>query len=205
VSSEDLKSLQSNAFAALQQLVAQSPSVAALQMQLAQAQNQLRANGGTADIAPVVVGEQYLVFSLADREFAVKAEQVQGVERMAEVTPVPNVAPWIRGVMNLRGSIVSVIDFRLFLDLEQLPSTTRMRLLCLQYNEMVICLIVDSVNEMITIPTNSIVNGNVRQAAIPPWIASYSTGSALLTSRVVVLLDVPRLLFSKKMLHYGTL
>ena len=36
-----------------------------------------------------------------DRELAVKAEIVQGVERLVDVTPVPNVAPWIKGVINL--------------------------------------------------------------------------------------------------------
>ncbi len=205
MSGEDRRALQPDAFAALQQLMAQSPSTAALQLQLAQAQSQVqfRASGAAPETVPVAIGEQYLLFSLADREFAVKAELVQGVERLGDLTPVPNVAPWVRGVMNLRGSIISVVDLRMFLDLEQLAYTPRTRLLSLQYNEMVICLIVDGVSEMLPIPAPAIVQGNVRQAAIPSWIAPYASGSALLTNRMLVILDVPRLLFSEKMQHYA--
>jgi len=205
VSNEDLKTLQRDAFAAIQQLIAHSPSVAALQMQLAQ--GQLRSDVGSppAEALPGAVGEQYLVFSLADREFAVKAELVQAVERLHELTPVPNVVPWVRGVINLRGSIVSVVDLRMFLDLEQLSYSPRTRLLMLQYNEMVICVIVDGVSEMLPIPATSIINGNMRQATVPPWAVPYATGCALLTNRVMVVLDVARLLFSDKMQRYQAL
>src|SRR5258708_327286 len=112
--------LQRDAFASFQQLMSQSSSVAALQMQLAQ--GQLRPDGSSAEISANALGEQYLVFSLADHELAVKAELVQGVERLIELTFVPNVVPWVRGVINLRGSIASVVDLRMFLGLEELPS-----------------------------------------------------------------------------------
>ncbi len=179
MSNEDLRTLQPDALAALKQLVAQSPSAAAaLQMQLAQAQGQLRREGVSAQV-PAVAGEQNLVFSLSDCELAVKAELVQGVERLGEITSVPNVVPWVRGVINLRGSIVSVVDLRMFLDLEQLSYTPRTRLLSLQYKEMLICLVVDGVSEMLPIPASVIINGNMRQA-IPPWAIPYASGTALL-------------------------
>ena len=155
-----------------------------------------------ASLEAVVVGEQYLVFSLLGRELALKAEHIQGVERLADVTPVPNVAPWISGVINLRGSIASVVDLRAFLDLERLPFNPRTRLLSVQYNEMVICLVVDSVSEMIPIPPNTI-NENLRQANIPRWLAPYVSGSALVGTRIITLLDAARLLFSDKMQHYA--
>jgi purine-binding chemotaxis protein CheW len=150
----------------------------------------------------VVIGEQYLVFSLLDCELALKAEHVDGVERLADVTPVPNVAPWISGVINLRGSIASVIDLRAFLGMERLPFNPRTRLLSARSNEMVICLVVDSVSEMVPIPS-SIINGNVRQGNIPQWLVSYASGSALVGNRYIILLDAARLLFSDKMQHYA--
>jgi len=205
VSSEDLRKLQSDALAALQHLMAQSPSAAALQLQLTQAQAASRTQERGGEVVPAAPGEQYLVFSLAERELAVKAEQVQGVERLGELTSVPNIASWIRGVMNLHGSIVSVVDLRMFLDLQQLPYTPRTRLLSLQYNEMVICFIVDGVSEMLPIPPTAIINGNARQVAIPPWAIPYAIGSALLANRAMVILDVARLLFSEKMHSYEAL
>lgn len=202
MSSNNPRASQNEAPAVLQQRTNSSSSVvAALQMQLAQMSQ------GTQDAevksTPVVVGEQYLVFSLLNYEFAVRAELVQGVERLIDLTPVPNVSPWIKGVINLRGAIASVVDLRAFLGLEPLPYGPRTRLLSLQFNEMVICLIVDGVSEMLPISETAIVNGgNAYQGAIPSWIASYGAGSALLANRMIVLLDVERLLFSEKMQHY---
>ncbi|SRR6266566_4742768 len=151
----------------------------------------------------VVVGQQYLVFSLLGCEIALKAEHIDGVERLADVTPVPNVVPWISGVINLRGSIASVVDLRAFLDMERLPYNPRTRLLSVKYNEMVICLVVDSVSEMIPIPPSAI-TGNLHQASIPQWLAPYASGSGLVGRRSVVLLDAPRLLFSDRMQHYSS-
>ncbi len=157
----------------------------------------------TVPAESLVVGEQYLVFSLLGCELALKAEHIQGVERLADVTPIPNVAPWISGVINLRGSIVSVVDLRAFLDMEPLPYNPRTRLLSVKYNEMLICLIVDNVSEMIPIPPSAINNKNMRQANIPQWLALYASGSALVGRRDLILLDAARLLFSEKMQHYS--
>ncbi len=204
MSSEEKSMLQRNAFVAAQQLKIPSAQ-AALQMQRMQDGQLQRESALTAEGQPAVIGEQYLVFSLADRELAVKAELVQGVERLTDLTPVPNVVPWVRGVINLRGSIVSVVDLRMFLDLEPLPHTSRTRLLSLQHNDMVICLIVDSVSEMLPIPAAAIISGNVRQASIQPWVSPYAAGCALFPNRLLVLLDAARLLFSEKMQRYEAL
>ncbi len=152
-------------------------------------------------------GELYLIFTLLEREFALNAEHIQGVERLVDVTPVPNVAVWVSGVINLRGSIASVVDLRTFLDLERLPYNPRTRSLTVQYHDMVICLVVDSVSEMLPIPESAIVEAqptgpNARQATIPQWIAPYASGSARVGKRSIVLLDAARLLFSDKMQHY---
>ena len=205
MSNEDLRTLQRETLSAIQQLRTQSSSAAALQMQATLAGQLLRANEGSVGNLSSVVGEQSLVFSLADCEFAVKAELVQGVERLVDVTPVPNVMPWVKGVINLRGSIVSVVDLRMFLDVDSLPPTPRTRLLSLQYNEMVICFVVDGVSEMLPIPDTAIIDGTVRQAAIPSWVLPYASRYALVNNRVIVLLDVARLLFSEKMQRYEAL
>ena len=203
MSSEDLRKSQRDAVAAIQQLRALSPSAAqalAMQGSLSRPEDEPVIRNS----APVA-SEQYLVFTLADCELAVKAELVQSVERIIELTPVPNVAAWVLGVINLRGSITSVVDLRMFLALEQLPYTPRTRLLSLQYNEMVICFVVDGVNEMLPIPPGTIISGNMRPANIPQWALPYAVGSALLAQRMMVVLDVPRLLFSERMQHYKTL
>jgi len=180
-------------------------SVLALQAQLAQISKSRTDSTASTDAPADAIGEQYLIFSLLEQECALKAEQIQGVERLVDVTPLPNVAPWIRGVINLRGSIASVVDLRSFLDMEQLPYNPRTRLLSVHYNEMVICLVVDGVSEMAQIPPTAVANIQVRQAIIPYWAIPYASGVALLDKRVIVLIDAARLLFSDKMQRYEAL
>ncbi len=173
-----------------------------LESQMNNVVNAARAMAGSATPAPAeasVSSEQYLVFSLVDREFALPATYVQGVERLADVTPVPNVASWVTGVINLRGSICSVVDLRAFLDLEKLPFNPRTRLLSTKYNEMLICLVVEGVNEMVPIAQRA-VDHSARSS--PQWVASYASGVAAVGKRQVILLDAARLLFADKMHHY---
>jgi purine-binding chemotaxis protein CheW len=187
------------------QKAARVSAVIALQTQLAQMkQSQLEGTSSTTP-ANVVVGEQYLVFSLLGRELAFKAEHVQGVERLVDVTPVPHVATWVRGVINLRGSIASVVDLRAFLDMEQLPYNPRTRLLSVHFNEMVICVVVDGVNDMVPISDSAITGIGVRSNTVPSWAMPYASGSAFLDKRVIVLLDAARLLFSDKMQQFEAL
>lgn len=181
-------------------------SVAALQSQLAHL-TQLRSDAA-APVAPLaqpkaVNGEQYLIFSLLECELAMNAEHIQGVERLLDVTPVPNVVSWVRGVINLRGSIASVVDLRAFLEMDPLPYNPRTRLLSVQYNEMVICLVVDGVSEMVPVPSSAITSIPTQQLNVPQWAIPFATGIAVLEQRrVIVVLDAARLLFSNKMQRY---
>ncbi len=150
---------------------------------------------------PEEQGEQYLIFSLAEFECAVKAEQVQGVERLPEVTPVPNVAPWINGVISLRGQIISIVDLRSFLGLERQPATPRTRLLAGAVGDMMIGLVVDGVSEMRGIPPQMIVSQGAL-GAVPAWAAPYLSGVAVYGGQSVLLLDLERLLLSEKMQQY---
>ena len=61
-------------------------------------------------------------------ECALPAEVVQGVERTLEITPVPNTAPWISGIVQAWGGIVSVVDLQMFFGLEPQTLTPRSRL-----------------------------------------------------------------------------
>src|SRR5579863_209077 len=187
------------------QKAARASAVIALQTQLAQMKQPQPESASSTAQAPIVVGEQYLVFSLLGRELAFKAEHVQGVERLVDVTPVPHVATWVRGVINLRGSIASVVDLRAFLDMEQLPYNPRTRLLSVHFNEMVICLVVDGVSDMVPISDSAITDVGVRSSTVPPWAMPYASGSAFLDKRVIVLLDAARLLFSDKMQQFEAL
>lgn len=59
-----------------------------------------------------VGGDQYLSFILADEEYGVDILRVQEIKGWSKTTPIPNTPPYIKGVMNLRGAIVPIIDLR---------------------------------------------------------------------------------------------
>lgn len=154
---------------------------------------------GGAEGLPAPGVPQQIVFALADAECALPAEAVQGVERLSDVTPVPNTAPWVLGVVHLRGAIYSVVDLRGFLDLPPAPITARTRLLVVTIRDMAVGLVVDGVTEMRPLD-DALAQGYA--TATPEWAAPYAARSVVLEGRSVVLLDPERLLFADKLHRY---
>jgi purine-binding chemotaxis protein CheW len=150
-----------------------------------------------ADAAPQV--PQHILFLLGDTECALPSDAVQGVERITEVTPVPNTVPWVLGVVQVWGNIVSVVDLRHFFGFAPQPLTPRSRLLVVTRREMTIGYIVDAVTEMRpldSIPANSSVSG------LPGSARQFASATLQVEGRPVILLDPDRLLFSDSMRRY---
>lgn len=141
---------------------------------------------------------QLILFLLGTVECALPADAVQGIERITEITPIPNTAPWVLGVVQVWGSIVSVVDLRAFFGLTPEPLSTRNRLLVLTMKDMTIGFLVDFVTEMR--PTDNTVA--MDDPTIPQWLQPYAEGSFHLEDRTVVMLDPERLLFSEAIHHY---
>src|SRR5437016_12622432 len=70
-----------------------------------------------------VVQQQYLTFFLADEEYAINIQRVKEIIEYTTVTKVPKVPDWIRGVINLRGNVVPVVDLEVRFGLEERPLT----------------------------------------------------------------------------------
>lgn len=146
------------------------------------------------------LGPQYLVFSVGDLECALSTETVQSVERLTDLTPVPNTQPWVLGVVHLRGAVISVVDLRAFLGLPRVAPTTRTRLLVATDHNMTIALAVDAVLEMRAGAATEA--RPVEGKSVPDWVAPYASGLVELDGRRVTLLDARRLLFADKMHQY---
>lgn len=141
---------------------------------------------------------QLILFLVNNVECALPADAVQGIERITEITPVPNTAPWVLGVVQVWGSIISVVDLRAFFGMQPEQRTARNRLLVLTQKDMTIGFLVDFVTEMR--PVGNITATN--DPNIPSWIQPYAEGAFRLDDRSVVLLDSERLLFSETVHHY---
>jgi purine-binding chemotaxis protein CheW len=150
---------------------------------------------------PTSSGLQFMFVQIANTDLALPANLVAGVERVADVTRVPNTASWVLGVANLRGSITSVIDFRSFLGLPSEASTSRSRIVVASVRGMSIGFLVDSVNEIRAIPPESLQREGVRQVS-PPWIAPYLEAYTQYSGRSVYIVDIERLVFTDSLHRY---
>jgi purine-binding chemotaxis protein CheW len=156
--------------------------------------------GGGPDAFPSgPIGPQSVIVSIGGVECAIPAEAVQGIERAAEVTPVPNTAGWVLGVMQFRGAMVSVVDLTDFLQVPSAARSNSTRLLVLSQDGMTVAFAVDAVHEM---RADSSAMRADAAARVPDWLAPYAVGGLDLGGRALVKLDVRRLLGAERLHHY---
>jgi len=139
---------------------------------------------------------QYLTFTLEDEIFAVDVYQVREVLDMDTITKVPQAPDFMRGVINVRGSVVPVVDLRLKFGLAQADITrdTRIVVMEIQMDDdiAVIGSIADSVNEVVEIDSG--------QVEPPPklgsrWRSEVIRGVGRRNDKFIMILDV-NLVFS---------
>jgi purine-binding chemotaxis protein CheW len=131
--------------------------------------------------------DTYIIFELADAAYAVSSEHVQHVEMLEHVTPVPNTAPAVDGVVFSRGAVIPAVNLRARFGLPRSKPTPRTRLVFLRVQGRVVALIVDSAREFQRIPSNSI---RPIQETLLGIDGNYVEGVATIKGRNVLLLDV---------------
>lgn len=102
--------------------------------------------------APSTQGK-YIVFSLADSQYAVPLNQVIEVGETQPITPVPNVPDWVLGIINLRGDIISVVDCGAFLQVHN-RGVVEMSSFCVvrnQKRDLITSLLVDRIEGMLNL------------------------------------------------------
>ncbi len=145
-------------------------------------------------------GEQYLSFMLDDEEYGVDILRVQEVRGWTPVTRLPASPPYIKGVLNLRGAIVPVVDLRErfgFPTLPYGPTTVVVVVRAMQEDqERVIGLVVDAVAETYHISADQIRPAPRLETAIRP---DFIAGLATINERMIVMLDLDHLLSADEM------
>lgn len=156
---------------------------------------------GTMPKTSNVNATQFVIMGMGGVEIALPAGKVTGVERLSDITPVPNTVNWVLGVANLRGAITSVVDLRQFCGLPRVEATSRSRVVVTSAGAMVIGFLVDSVNEIRVLPEESLVRDTVRQAS-PPWLLPYVEALVQIAGRSILVLDAERLLYADALHQY---
>jgi len=138
---------------------------------------------------------QFLTFTLAEEEYGVDILRVQEVKGWAPVTKIPRSPEYVQGVLNLRGTIVPVVDLRMRFHLEQIDytRTTVIVVINIETNagRRVIGIVADGVSDVINVPVE-----NVKDA--PDFGTKVHTdfisGLATVNENMVMLLDIDKLL-----------
>lgn len=138
---------------------------------------------------------QLVSFTIANEEFGVDILKVQEINRMFQITKVPNSPEYVDGVINLRGRVIPVIDLRTKLSLQRKPHDKDTRIIVVELEGRTIGFIVDKVKEVLRIP-NSIIEP-------PPDIvaglnAEYITAVGKLEDRLLILLDLEKIISGKE-------
>ncbi len=116
----------------------------------------LREGIGLQDEKTETVSEEQMVaFKLEREEFAVSIHQVREVLKMTPVTPLPQSAQFIEGVINLRGEIIPVVDLRKRFEMPAGERNEQTRIIIVEIEDSDVGIIVDSVTEVLRLPSKA--------------------------------------------------
>ncbi|MGD9733496.1 MAG: chemotaxis protein CheW [Desulfamplus sp.] len=143
---------------------------------------------------------KYLTFSLAGEEYGIGILQVKEIIGMMPITSVPRTPDFVKGVINLRGKVIPVIDLRLRFAIPESEYTERTCIIVVEitasYGEMVIGIVVDSVSEVLNIKGENIEDSPSFGTSLD---SQYILGMAKLEGGVKILLDIDKVLTSEEL------
>jgi purine-binding chemotaxis protein CheW len=135
--------------------------------------------------------QQYLSFALGDEQYGIEILRVQEIKGYSGITPIPNTPPHIRGVMNLRGTVIPVVDLRAKFRLETRAYDKFTVIIVVTVGARIIGLVVDGVSDVLDIARDEIrAAPELGQRGDTRFIS----GMVHVGERLVVLLDIATLL-----------
>ena len=133
---------------------------------------------------------QFVTFTLNDEEYAVDILSVQEINRITEITKVPNSPDYVAGVINLRGKVIPVINLRSKFDFEEKATDDNSRIIIMEIQGIINGIIVDSVSEVLRIPASAI---EAAPSVASDTISQYIKGLAKLDNRLIILVEINNL------------
>lgn len=144
--------------------------------------------------------EQYLTFILADEEYGVDILRVQEIKGWDSVTPIPNTPPYIKGVINLRGTIVPIIDLRQRFSLESIkygPMTVVivLKIEC-EDRDRIMGIVVDAVSDVYDVSSEEMKPAPDFGSVVN---IEFVKGLATVAEKMIIILDIDHLLSGKEL------
>jgi purine-binding chemotaxis protein CheW len=142
------------------------------------------------------VSSEYLVFSLGDEEYAVDILKVQEIRGYENVTRIANVPEFIKGVTNLRGVIVPIIDLRLKFHLDKVEYGGQTVVIVVNVDDRIVGIVVDGVSDVMSLSPDQIKPAPEFGVTLS---SDYLSGIGSLEDRMLVLVDIEKLLTHEEM------
>lgn len=147
---------------------------------------------------------KYLTFKLAEEEYGIGILKIKEIIGMMPITIVPQTPPFIKGVINLRGKVIPVIDLRLRFSLPPIDYTDRTCIIVVEISgetsDIMIGIVVDTVSEVLNIKAREIEDTPRFGTKLD---TAYILGMAKLEGGVKILLDIDRVLRADEILTMG--
>lgn len=144
-----------------------------------------------------------IVFQIKDKEYAIPVDKVSGIEKILHITRVPKAVKFVKGVINLRGVITPIIDLRVRFGFQEVEYDESTRIIIVILDDMEVGLIVDSANDVLDIPVESI---EPQPEVVGHLASEYISGVAKIEKRLLVLINLEKALsleMTENMLREG--
>jgi purine-binding chemotaxis protein CheW len=139
---------------------------------------------------------QLVSFRLAKEEYGIEITRVREIILFGEITRIPQMPDYIKGLINLRSTVIPIVDLRLRFGLPEGEQTDDTRIMVVNVGGKMIGIIVDAVSEVLRVAHEQI-------APPPPTVATlgrdYLTGLVRLEDRLLILLDIDRLFAAEEL------
>lgn len=134
----------------------------------------------------VAADAQVLTVQLGEEQYGLPILQVQEIRASAPVTPVPNTPPYLRGMMNLRGAVIPILDLRARLGVDHTPRPARSVIVVVDVGQRVAGLVVDAVSDVAAVTAEA--SAPLPSVGIAP--GGYVKGLIKEGERLVMVLDL---------------
>jgi purine-binding chemotaxis protein CheW len=142
--------------------------------------------------------DKYLTFHLAGEDYGIEIQYVIEIIGIQNITDVPDMPAFIRGVINLRGKVIPIMDVRARFGIEDRSYDDRTCIIVVNIDGTEVGLVVDEVSEVADIPENNVAPAPKTSKNSED---SYIQGMGKINNEVKILLDVHKLLFSGEMMQ----
>lgn len=139
---------------------------------------------------------EFLVFSLGEEEYAIDILKVQEIRGYENVTRIANAPDFIKGVTNLRGVIVPIVDLRIKFHLENVEYGGQTVVIVVNVADRIVGIVVDGVSDVMTLTPEQIKPAPEFGVTLS---SDFLSGLGSLDDRMLVLVDIDKLLTSEEM------